>query len=46
MQDYSDLTFLATYATLSLAAFAFLQRLVLSQSKVAARTKSASQKAK
>jgi len=32
MQDFSDLTFLASYATLSLATFALLQRLMLPQS--------------
>jgi hypothetical protein len=36
MQDFTYLTFLATYATLSVAAFAVLQRLVVPSDRVAA----------
>jgi hypothetical protein len=39
MQDFPDLAFLATYATLSLAAFAVLQQLVVPHSKVPAESK-------
>jgi hypothetical protein len=37
MQDFPDLAFLATYATLSLAAFAVLQQLVVPHTKLAAK---------
>lgn len=34
MQDFTDLAFLATYATLSLAAFAVLQHIVVPYGEV------------
>ena len=40
MQEFTDLAFLASYATLSVAAFAFLQSLVVPPVRESVRNKS------